>query len=184
MDNNPSSPVSPWSVPVAVDDIPDGGLHVEIDAPAAIRGQVLAVVEGLSTVSEILSLSGVFDLNRRGSRVHVAGRLRAKVGQTCVVTLEPMQSDIDEPVDLMFAPSHASRAEAEIEVSLEGEPPEPLAGDTVDLGALATEFLVLGIDPYPRKKDVEFAPVTIGEEGPKAFAALEALKKRLGGGQS
>ena len=29
--------------------------------------------------------------------------------------------------------------------------PEPLVGGAVDLGAVATEFLVLGIDPYPRK---------------------------------
>jgi uncharacterized metal-binding protein YceD (DUF177 family) len=176
----------PWSVPVAVDDIPDSGMHVEIDAPAAVRAQVLAVVEGLSTVREIHSLSGVFDLQRRGGRVHVEGRVRAKVGQTCVVTLEPIDSDIDEPVDLMFAPTHAEMtpSDAEFEVSLQGDPPEPLTGGTVDLGALAIEFLVLGIDPYPRKSDVEFGTVTVGEEGPKPFAALEALKKRLGGGQT
>ena len=65
--------ISPWSVPVAVEDIPDSGMHVEIDAPAEIRAQVLAVVEGLSTVREILKLSGVFDLQRRGARVHVTG---------------------------------------------------------------------------------------------------------------
>jgi uncharacterized metal-binding protein YceD (DUF177 family) len=176
----------PWSVPVAVDDIADSGMHVEIDAPAEVRAQVLAVVEGLSTVREILKLSGVFDLKRRGGRVHVEGHVRAKVGQTCVVTLEPIDSDIDETVDLMFAPTHAEMtpSDAEVEVSLQGDPPEPLTGGTVDLGALAIEFLVLGIDPYPRKSGVEFAPVTIGEEGPKPFAALEALKKRLGGGQT
>ena len=94
---------------MAVDDIPDSGMHVEIDAPAEIRAQVLAVVEGLSTVREILKLSGVFDLHRRGARVHVTGHVRAKVGQTCVVTLEPIDSDIDETVDLMFAPTTPKR---------------------------------------------------------------------------
>lgn len=186
MDKPVSAVTSPWSVPVAVDDIPDAGMHVEIDAPAAIRAQVLAVVEGLSTVREILQLSAVFDLHRRGARVHLTGHVRAKVGQTCVVTLEPVDSDIDETVDLMFAPTHAEAARSgeEIDVTLDHEPPEPLTGGTVDLGALATEFLVLGIDPYPRKSEAEFAPVTVGEEGPKPFAALEALKKRLGGGQN
>ena len=28
---------------------------------------------------------------------------------------------------------------------------------SIDLGALATEFLMLGIDPYPRKAGAEFA---------------------------
>ncbi len=28
---------NPWSVPVAVEDIPDAGLHIAIEAPAATR---------------------------------------------------------------------------------------------------------------------------------------------------
>ena len=64
------------------------------------------------------------------------------------------------------------------------EPPEPLIGGTVDLGALATEFLLLGIDPYPRKAGAEFAPPKVEDGGEHPFAALAALKKRLGGGQS
>jgi uncharacterized metal-binding protein YceD (DUF177 family) len=171
----------PWSVPVPVDDIPESGLHVEIDAPASIREQVRALVEGLSTVHDLASLSGVFDLSRSGSKVHVQGRVRAKVGQTCVVTLEPVESGIDEEVDLTFAPG-ADETEGEVELRPDRDPPEPLTGNTVDLGQLATEFLVLGIDPYPRKSGVEFAPVKVGEDVPKPFAALADLKKRLGGG--
>ena len=176
----------PWSVPVAVDDIPETGRHIEIDAPGETRAELLRLVAGLSTVRELTSLSAAFDLIRQGARVHVTGRVTAKVGQTCVVTLEPIENDVDEHVDLLFAPTPAE-AEAhgrEIEVKLDQEPPEPLTGGTVDLGALATEFLVLGIDPYPRKPGAEFAPLKVGDDGPRHFAALEALKKRFGGGQS
>lgn len=174
----------PWSVPVAVDDIPDSGLHLEIDAPAPVRTQLLALVDGLSTVHDLASLSAVFDLTRQGSRVHVAGRVRAKVGQTCVVTLEPIENTVDEEVDLTFAPpvEGIDELEGEIELKRDYDPPEPLDGDTVDLGQLATEFLVLGIDPYPRKAGVEFAAPKVGEDTPKPFAALADLKKRLGGG--
>jgi uncharacterized metal-binding protein YceD (DUF177 family) len=176
----------PWSVPVAVDDIPQTGLHIAIDAPAETRAQLLRLVAGLSTVRALASLSAVFDLTRRGARVHVTGHVRARVGQICVVTLEPIDNDVDETVDLLFAPTPAE-AEAtgrEIEVKLDQEPPEPLTSGTMDLGALATEFLVLGIDPYPRKPGAEFFPLKVGDDGPRHFAALEALKKRLGGGQS
>lgn len=174
-------PIVPWSEPVAVDGIPDNGLHIEIDASPAVRAQVLALVEGLSTLHDLTSLSAVFDLTRSGAKVHVTGRVRAKVGQTCVVTLEPMESSIDEAVDLTFAPTAAGAGEpvGEIELRPHEEPPEPLAGGMIDVGALATEFLVLGIDPYPRKSGVEFAPLTVGEDAPKPFAALEALKKRF-----
>ena len=56
--------------------------------------------------------------------------------------------------------------------------PEPLVGGVVDLGALATEFLILGLDPYPRKQGAVFeAPQ---EEKPESgpFAALSQLAKR------
>lgn len=177
--------IVPWSVPVAVDDIPDHGMHIEIDASAPVRAQVLALVDGLSTVHDLASLSAVFDLTRRGAKVHVRGSVRARVGQTCVVTLEPMESLVDETVDLTFAPTAAGAGEpvGEIDIRPHDEPPEPLAGSMLDLGVLATEFLALGIDLYPRKSGVEFSPVTIGEDAPKPFAALAALKKRLGDGE-
>jgi uncharacterized metal-binding protein YceD (DUF177 family) len=177
---------SPWSVPVAVDDIPETGLHVEIEPTDAIRAELAK----LAAVRALPRLSASFDLTRRGAGVHVAGRVRAQVGQICVVSLEPMESDVDEPVDLLFAPGAAGAAVAaggEFEAGLASaaaEPPEPLVNGKVDLGAIATEFLILGIDPYPRKPDAEFSPPKADNDGAHPFAALEALKKRPGGGQS
>ena len=53
----------------------------------------------------MLSAQASFDVTpKSGGRYHVAGRVRARIGQTCVVTLEPIESDIDEPIDLIFAP--------------------------------------------------------------------------------
>jgi hypothetical protein len=172
----------PWSVPVAVDEIPEAGLHREINAPATICASVAA----LAAVREVQRLSAVFDIARQGERIHVVGRVSARVGQTCVVTLEPIENDIDEPVDITFAPVPAG--ETALAADSDGrrrrageEPPEPLFGGAIDLGALATEFLILGIDPYPRKTGVEFAPPIAENDGPHPFAALEALKKRSGG---
>jgi uncharacterized metal-binding protein YceD (DUF177 family) len=171
---------SPWSVPVAVDDIPETGLHLEIDAPEPVRAEIA----GLAGLRELGRLSGVFDLTRRGAGVRVTGNVSARVGQTCVVTLEPVESDIDEPVDLRFAPQAVAPASAKSETvaahTSDEDPPDPLFGGKLDLGAIATEFLLLGIDPYPRKPGAEFAPVKPDDASAKPFAALEALKKRLG----
>jgi Large ribosomal RNA subunit accumulation protein YceD len=176
---------SPWSVPVAVPDIPDAGLHMEIEAPPEARAQLAA----LANVREVPRLSAVFDLKRRGASVHVAGQISALVGQTCVVTLEPMESSLHEGVDVLFAPptAGATAADGEIEVPAfagADEPPEPLVDGKVDLGAIATEFLILGVDPYPRKPGAEFAARKADEPGAHPFAALEALKKRPDGGQT
>ncbi|HXX08346.1 MAG TPA: DUF177 domain-containing protein [Pseudolabrys sp.] len=174
---------NPWSVPLSVEDIPETGLHIEIDAPEAARAGLIAVA-GLRALPR---LSAVFDLARRGAGVRVTGQVSAQVGQTCIVTLEPLESDVEEPIDLVFAPSlpsgaaHGSAATTDQDADGE-EPPEPLIGGQLDLGTIATEFLLLGIDPYPRKAGAEFMPPKADDTGGRPFAALEALKKRLGGG--
>lgn len=164
---------------MAVEDIPETGLHVEIDAPAATRAELAS----LAAVRDLTALSAVFDLTRRGAKVHVTGHVKARVGQTCVVTLEPIESAVEEAVDLLFAPPAEAGTTAAVEIELKPgkEPPEPLLDGKLDLGALATEFLVLGIDPYPRKADAAFTPPKVADDGPHPFAVLESLKKRLGG---
>ena len=164
---------NPWSVVVALDDIPETGLHTEMEAPEPVRAD-LAKLAGLR---ELPRLSAVFDLTPRRGGVHVTGQVNAHLGQTCVVTLEPIESDLTESIDLVFAP--AAQAQDK-DLKWDDEPPEMLADGKIDLGAIATEFLLLGIDPYPRKVGAEFAPVKADYAGARPFAALEALKKRLG----
>ena len=67
-------------------------------------------------------------------------------------------------VDLVFVPRQPPAAAGD-EATASVEPrdvkwndPEPLIGGVVDLGALATEFLILGLDPYPRKPGAVFEP--------------------------
>jgi uncharacterized metal-binding protein YceD (DUF177 family) len=171
---------NPWSVPVDVEDIPDTGLHVEIDAPEAVRAALVM----LASLRELPRLSAVFDVARQGAGARVTGQVSARVRQTCVVTLEPVESDLEEPVDLVFAPASAEPAKAgTVDLGTQDEDPaEPLVGGKLDLGAIATEFLLLGIDPYPRKPGAEFAPVKSDDGRARPFAALETLKKRLGSG--
>jgi uncharacterized metal-binding protein YceD (DUF177 family) len=161
--------VVPWSVPVNLDQIAETGLHRVIEAPEAACVAIAALAD-LRAVSE---LTAAFDLEKQGNEVHVTGRVRARVGQTCVVSLEPMDVTIDEPIDLAFAPPPAGAVLAE-------DGPEPLLGNSIDLGAIASEFLVLAIDPYPRKEGTEFAAPVIEETGNKPFAALAALQKEPG----
>ena len=176
-----------WHVPVAVEDIPETGLHLELEVPETVRA-ALASRAGLRSLA---GLTATFDLSRRGTGVHVAGRVEATVGQTCVVTLEPIENRVSEEVDLLFSPDVASAAEtAEDEAHSvghtadENDPPEPLVGGAIDLGAVASEFLMLGIDPYPRKEGVQFQPPPADLEGTHPFAALAALKNPPGSKRS
>jgi hypothetical protein len=94
-----------------------------------------------------------------------------------------MEEQLQEPIDLIFSPEETviqgEGNGSEVEVTAENGP-EPLIDGVLDLGSLATEFLILGINPYPRKPDAEFqAPPTRGETG-HPFAMLAKLKKRDG----
>ena len=125
-----------------------------------------------------------FDVTpKSGGRFHVAGHVRARVGQTCVVTLEEIESEIDEPIDLIFAPPEqipqmaALVDEAEESDEDTPDPPEPIENGIIDLGRLATDALYLAIDPYPRKPDAVFEPVVeAADPEDHPFAALKALK--------
>ncbi|WP_244548967.1 YceD family protein [Bradyrhizobium canariense] len=170
----------PWRLPIAVAQIPDTGLHRDLEADQAAR-VAMAEAAGLR---EILSASASFDVTpERGGRFRVAGHVRARIGQTCVVTLDPIENEIDEPIDLTFAPPEQipqladlidDAAESEDEIP---DPPEPIENGMIDLGRLATDVLFLAIDPYPRKMDAVFEPVVVAadpEDHP--FAALKALQ--------
>jgi len=170
----------PWRVPVAVAQIPETGLHRDLEADQAIRNAV-ADVGGLR---EVLSVQASFDVTpKSGGRFHVAGHVRARVGQTCVVTLEEMETDIDEPIDLTFAPSEqipqmaALVDEAEASDEETPDPPEPIENGIIDLGRVATDALYLAVDPYPRKPGAVFEPVVeAADPADHPFAALRALK--------
>jgi hypothetical protein len=169
-----------WSAPQPVADIPETGLHRELVADAQTRAQVAAGT-GLRDVSK---LTARFDLvPGAGEKIHVTGHVSAVVGQTCVVTLEPLDSTIEERIDVTFAPGVEEPEPApesddpNRHGSWEVDPPEPIENGAIDLGALATEFMILGINPYPRKEGVTFdTPAQAADPETHPFAALARLK--------
>jgi uncharacterized metal-binding protein YceD (DUF177 family) len=162
-----------WSVPLAVSEVPETGRHIDLVADERTR----AALAKLAGLSDLPRLAASFDVTPHGrGGLHVVGRVSATVDQTCVVTLEPIENDIDEAIDLVFAPASALAPPlGEVEVPVE-DAPEPLVGGQIDLGAIATEFVILAIDPYPRKPDVVFQPPPAGDDSAHPFAALAALK--------
>jgi Large ribosomal RNA subunit accumulation protein YceD len=172
-----------FSRPVRVEALPKDGLTQTIEANPGERA-ALAALNGLVGIAK---LTATFVLRRAGrGGVRVTGEVHAEVTQTCVVSLEPFEATLDEPIDVRFAPSadgavgrRGASADSPETVALEGEdPPDPIVDGRVDLGALAAEFMALGLDPYPRKPGVAFAQPaeTEGEDSP--FGALAVARKK------
>lgn len=168
---------TPWQVPVAVEDVAETGARFDLAADAQVR----AAVARMAGLRDLPRLEANFDVTRRGPGLHVAGRVSATVGQVCVVTLEPLVNEVEEAIDLVFAPQPPAERE-DGEVGTRGESAdetEPLVGGLVDLGALAIEFLILGLDPYPRKPGAVFQPPPEAKPDQTPFAALASLRKGL-----
>lgn len=178
--NNQRSADKIFSHLMNVEEVPEQGVDVSLSADALTR-QALAAADGLAGIA---SFEADFHVARRGlAQFNVSGTVRAKITQVCVLSLESFDSDIVEEVDVDFAePEAVAIAVARSSTILgtatpDRDPPDPIVDGTIDLGALAAEFLALGLDPYPKKPGVEFTPVSDPEDRDMSGRPFDVLRR-------
>jgi uncharacterized metal-binding protein YceD (DUF177 family) len=128
---------------------------------------------------------------RVGGRVVVEGRLRGKIVQACILTLDPVTQDLDETFRIVFKQDLAEELDpesGEALVSAQADAPEPLAGNMLDVGEIVAEQLSLAADPYPRRPGAKLEDVlprprkesrgSRPEQRRHPFAGLAALKDK------
>ena len=109
----------------------------------------------------------------------VEGELQARLVQQCVVTLAPVSSTVSSSFDQRYTLNPADPDDEQEFGPDDIEPPEPVVGDSIDLGELVAQFLLLSINPYPRAPDAEGESVQYSSETPDdgPFAALARLRE-------
>lgn len=132
---------------------------------------------------------------RPGGQVVVEGRLRGKIVQACILTLDPVTQDLDETFRIVFKQDLAEERDPESGEALLGagaDSPEPLTGNLLDVGEIVAEQLSLAADPYPRRPGVKLEDVLPPprKDGPRKdgqrrhearrhpFAGLAALRDK------
>lgn len=151
----------------------EGEKTLTIEATEAER---VAIAEALDLVAVEGLRADLAVRPWRGEGCRVTGTVHGEVRQTCVVTLEPVAGTVDETIDVRLHPDAAPRSVVDVDPAAE-DPPEPLEGTRLDVGAVALEHFVLGLDPYPRAPGAQFE-ATPEEPEPSPFAALAALRPR------
>jgi len=179
-------PALPYTEPLSVMTL-KGETHLVLKPDAETRARIaqFAGLHALDRFEAHLTLHP-----RHDGSVEVSGRVDAETQPICVVTLEPFADRVSEPVEATFAPPEvlARLAEREVEEDedalADGSPelPDAIVNGHIDPAALAVEYLILGLDPYPRKPDADFAEIKVGEDMISPFAALKALKSDEGKG--
>jgi hypothetical protein len=162
---------------LAVENVPDTGLDMDVRA-SEVECAALAHACGLVAVHDFEAAFHVRKQDR--ARVKVTGRLRARVTQTCVVSLEPFESLVSAEIDVDFTPlSHPfGQASSPAAFRSGDDPPDPIRDGKIDLGALAMEFLILNLDDYPRKPGVRFEGTAVFNEPPDKNSPFAVLRRR------
>jgi uncharacterized metal-binding protein YceD (DUF177 family) len=181
MTNDSDTPV--LSRPLKIDEIRDGSNG----KTEATEAELAAIARMLELVAlKRLALS--YRVDRAGTgRLRLTGRLQADVSQTCVVSLEPVETQLEVPVEVEFWPA-ALVEELDRNAEDGGSQglldwPEPVVDGQIDLGPVMYETLATALDPYPKRPGASFdwsqgAPAAAGEGRSGPFAALAALKAR------
>ncbi len=181
-------PAAALSRRLALADVPPEGVDIQIIATAQER----AALAEFNALPSIASFEAKLHARRwRADGLTVKGDIRARLTQTCVMTMENFESDILEPVELRFAAPPKAAAQnrrrresapeapasaAPLDVTLD-DPPEPLLNGAVDLGAVASEFFTLALDPYPRKPGAAFVePASESAEAKSPATPFAALR--------
>ncbi|HEY5722257.1 MAG TPA: DUF177 domain-containing protein [Allosphingosinicella sp.] len=173
-------PKPEFSRAVRVDTIGAEPRAIEIAAEPEER-EALARRFGLVAVDR---LSAGAALSRNGQTIVAEGRMKAEVTQSCVATAAPLEAKLDEPFRIEFRPQpDPAAADEEIELSESEMDVVFYDSASIDLGEAVAETLSLSLDPYPRAPGAEEilkAAGVKGEEEAGPFAALAALKDKLG----
>lgn len=163
-----------WTHPIVVAELPEEGAEFRLEPDDATR----AALANFVGVLAVLRLSAVFQVTPSADGgASVEGSLEATVTQECGLTLEPFDNSVSEPIALRFAPEGSAIAmPGKPDDELDFDPPDVIENGTLDLAVIATEFLALGVDPYPRKPGAVFQSPEPDAKS-SAFAALEQLKR-------
>jgi len=163
-----------------LDQIRDGD-RIDLSADTAECAE-LAKRLGLLTLKR---LEAHAVLSREGPQVRATGRLKASLEQACVATGEPVPEHVDEAFDLLFVPAPSGgKPDEEIELGSDELDTVFHDGTAIELGNAVADTLALSLDPYPRSAGADAALKEAGvmsEEEAGPFAALAALKSRMGG---
>jgi len=150
---------------------------------------------------EMLKADLVLKREQGGLVVHIKGHILATLKQSCVVSMDEIETKVNETFEAWFAdPDQAValakvkhdkqvKANGETPIIDESDDPERIIDGKIDLGEVVTQHLSLAINPYPHKEGVNYE---YGDDEPhkvpeafknNPFAALKDWKSKLEKGE-
>lgn len=166
----------------------------ELAARKPTRFALTPDAAGRARIAETLGILGIEQLSFKGALTPRGRRdwsleadLAARVVQPCVITTEPVATDLAERVERIYLAEMPEVEGDEIEMP-EDDRIEALPA-AVDLDAVLGEALSLALPTYPRAPGAEFGAMQVAapgvepltDEAVRPFAGLAALLKKDAG---
>lgn len=159
------------------------------DTPFDLRPETaqLKVIANELDLIGLRKLSMIGQVSGEGAKDwRLTGKLGATVVQPCGVTLEPVTTRIDVPVNRLYTRDFVDVDAPEVEMP-EDDSVEALSA-WIDPGAVMIETLVLNLPLYPRADGAELGELVVTEPGAvpmrdedaRPFAGLASLRNQLG----
>jgi uncharacterized metal-binding protein YceD (DUF177 family) len=186
-----------WSHIVQADDIGSTPEKFRMSPkPEEIQGLCQRLgIEGINA----LQADVVMSRNSGNRVVHVKGTLTGELVQNCVLTLEELTVPVSEEFEAWFADPDATvsftkerqkmlsnKKGEDLPILDEKDDPEALIDGVIDVGEVATQFLLLAIDLYPQAEGALYDGPNDEARGEhpsdirkNPFAALKDWKDKL-----
>lgn len=175
-----------WPLTVAAGRVGPQPVVIAVDADGAVRSALARRFDiiGIDALTAEVTLRRLTD-----GDIAAVARIRARLTQACVVTLEPVEEVIDTTVEGRFSERAAEGPGGDAVITVdpedESDEPEPIVDGMIPLGEWLAQQVSLELDPYPRAPgaavDPSFSPAE-PEEAPthRPFARLARLRKERG----
>lgn len=176
--------------------------HAKITYPVGLKGipktkhvpfDITFTEKDMQSITAILSATSVKKMRISGKISPLGAKdwlLSATVGATvtrpCVVTLEPVQTRVDSPIELKYVADYETENDDSVTEMTIDETIEPLS-EEIDLATIAIEAIALALPDYPRSENATLENAVFTEPGikpmtdedTKPFASLASLKDKL-----
>jgi uncharacterized metal-binding protein YceD (DUF177 family) len=179
-----------FSVVIRLETIGDQPRFLKISASDEER---MALAKRFSLVNiDELSAELALKWRKTNEVLSLKGHFSARVTQSCVLTLNPVDAELNEEIDILFS----QRLENTMPF-VDPNESELLDSLEIDVGEIVAEELSLSIEPYPRCKNIDPETFDLGhgaqfvsgentrgevqdlEKKPHPFDALAIMKPKI-----
>ncbi len=164
---------------IRVDDVPPTGRDAAFEVPEEIRA-ALTQRFGVRNLDALKVDARLVPLDKEC--LHVTGTVMGRIEQICVITLEPIWTDISQSFSAEFQPKSMVAKFVIPDDDFETDLPETLQDGGANIGELAMQVFAMEIPNYPRQEGVAFDAGAAGAESPVSpFSVLADFHKAKSG---